>query len=219
MHAYLGVNGEASPAPSVGFKMPPPALLSLTHSTTGPLPFHSHRNMHLRGPGVRPTEDHERHRRLDAASLARCERRNEERHVQVLQLAAARAIAPPPPPPPRSDMHGRRSRRRITTCAITSRCQPTVAYRPPAQHGQRPGSAAPHRQARLDYIQTLWQAEVDGAVRNRAACRRSTCRRATGTSWWMSSKPAASEPSPAPASSRLTTCSTRRSHLFRLQDA
>ena len=83
-----GFNGEASPAPSAYLKMPPPAFSSLTHSTIGPLPFYSHRNMYRHGPGVRPTEkDHERHRLLDTPSLACCQRHNEACRVLGLRIA------------------------------------------------------------------------------------------------------------------------------------
>ena len=67
--------------------------------------------MHRRGPGYQPTEeDHERRRHLNAISLVRCQRCNELRRIQGIQIAAARAAGtqPPPtlpPPPPQDDRH------------------------------------------------------------------------------------------------------------------
>ena len=57
--------------------------------------------MHRRGPGYQPMEeDHERRRRLDAASLPRCQCLNERRQIQGLRIVEERAAAAPPPPPP-----------------------------------------------------------------------------------------------------------------------
>ena len=50
-------------------------------------------------------EDHERRRRLDAASLLRGQRSNERRRIQGLRITEERAAAAPlpPPPPPQPD--------------------------------------------------------------------------------------------------------------------
>ena len=83
------------------------ALSSHTlHHRPSPFPSTRTARMHRHGPGYQPTEeDHERRRCLDAASLLRCQRRNEQRRIQGIWIAAARVLAPPPPlpPPPQAD--------------------------------------------------------------------------------------------------------------------
>ena len=107
--------------------------------------------MYRSGPGVRPTEeDRERRRHVDVVSLARCQRRNEERCVKGLRIAAWVVEPPPPPPPPQPDVPD-------------DRCSMTVEE---AQHHLDNVPVAPPLtgQMGLDYIGTLWQAEVDVAV-------------------------------------------------------
>ena len=76
-------------------------------------------------------------------------------------------------------------------------------------------------QARLDYIRVMWDSNAVGVVTEEERSRLPPFNASAvyWTSWWMPSMSAASTPSPPPASSGLTTCPMRSSHLFRLQAA
>ena len=129
--------------------------------------------MHRRGSGYQSTaEDHERRRRLDAISLVRCQRHNKLRRIQGIWIASARAAAPQPPPPPPPPPLQADDRRPMM---VEEAEQLVRDYLPlPADRSLPDGwlvnldnvPVAPPLtgQARLEYIQSMWQADVTGVV-------------------------------------------------------